>query len=352
MDNIEEKVLRFLQNKSTTDEKEEVINFLKQTDDEPEVRKVLDSIWQHNDIQIKKGVIDLSRVLDQVHLRINPSATLSARSENKVFLLKALNIASKVAAILFLPLLIASVWMFTHDAKMNTAKNAKWVEIATTMGAKTNLALPDGSKVWLNDASKLKYPTQFHGDYREVYLEGEAFFEIVKNKELPFLVKTRSAITKVTGTSFNIRAYPDDNVFEATLNTGIIELEISHGVNPAQTIPMKPREQISLNTQTGKIENKTVDAETFNSWINGKLLFRDTPMNEALRKLERWYNADIKLASPELKDILITATFQEEKLSQALDLLSFATPIKYHISNRERKEDGTYKKQTIIISKR
>jgi ferric-dicitrate binding protein FerR (iron transport regulator) len=212
--------------------------------------------------------------------------------------------------------------------------------------------LPDGSSVWLNDGSKLKYPASFSGKQREVHLEGEAFFNISKNEKIPFIVNSSTAAIRVTGTSFNVRAYPGDPVFEATLNSGIIELNIPRGTTDVQQIAMKPGEQVSVNLKTGQIDKKYVNAEEFNAWINGKLLFRDTPLDEVVLRLERWYNADIRLSSPELQNILITATFQEEKLTQALELLSYATPIKYSVSPRKRKEDGTYTKQLITISKR
>ncbi len=350
---IERKILNFLQNKSTPEESEEVIRFFNQKDDESEIRSILGAIWQNNDIRITNESIDFDSVLNKIHQRVDLSYPTEIGRNKKSSFLKTMQYISKAAAILFLPLLITTIWSLSRPVSTIESGKVTWVELVTPMGAKMSFELPDGSKVWLNDGSKIKYPTHFTGNQREVFLEGEAFFKVAKNDKLPFIVKNKSAIVKVTGTSFNFRAYPDDRMFETTLNTGVIELEIPKiGAKATHKIPMKPGEQICLNTQTGEFQAKKVDAETYNSWINGKLLFRDAPMDEAMRKLERWYNADIVIDSPELKNILITATFQEEKLSQAMELLSFATPIKYKISNRKRKEDGTYTKQLILISKR
>ncbi len=353
MDLKEEKIIRFLQNRSTPAESEEVINLLKQADHDPEIRRILGTFWQKNNIKIASGKVDLTNVLDRIHHQINKSEAsappVSSAKFKQSFQLSS--ILYKVAAVLFLPLLITTVWSLSTN-KSFWKEQTTWVELTTPVGAKMNFELPDGSKVWLNDCSKIKYPSHFSGSQREVYFEGEAFFNISKNEKMPFIVKNKAASVKVTGTTFNIRAYPDDVIYEATLNTGKIELEISNGIDGNLKIPMNPGEQVSVNTQSNQVDKKQVEADEFNAWINGKLLFRDTPLDEAIKKLERWYNADIRLDSPELGNILITATFQEEKLSQALDLLSFATPIKYSISPRKRKEDGTYTKQIITISKR
>jgi ferric-dicitrate binding protein FerR (iron transport regulator) len=297
--------------------------------------------------------MDLDTVLEKVHHRIDANNKSIPHLGNNSLSINWTNVFYKVAAILFLPLLITTIWSLSRPNAKVISEQSTWVELNTPMGAKMNFELPDGSRVWLNDGSKIKYPSQFTGNQREIFLEGEAFFQVAKNEKLPFILKNKSATVKVTGTSFNIRAFPDEQIYEATLNSGAIELEIPEtSVKAGHKMVMKPGEQIRLNTQTGIYEAKKVDAEAFNAWINGKLLFRDAPMDEVMRKLERWYNADIVIDSPELKNILITATFQEEKLSQALELLSFATPIKYSISNRKRKEDGSYTRQLIVISKR
>jgi ferric-dicitrate binding protein FerR (iron transport regulator) len=349
----EDKIVRFLQNISTVEETEEVVRFLDQTDNETEIRRTLGTIWQNHEFSTKNGNMDLDTVLEKVHHRIGAPVTTIPVCDKISLSINWMSVFYKVAAILFLPLLITTIWSLSRPNAKVIPEQTTWVELNTPMGAKMNFELPDGSKVWLNDGSKIKYPTHFASSQREVFLEGEAFFEVAKNEKMPFILKNKSATVKVTGTSFNIRAYPDEQLYEATLNSGTIELEIPEtGVKASHKMVMKPGEQIRLNTQNGKYEAKKVDAEAFNAWINGKLLFRDAPMDEVMRKLERWYNADIVINSPELKNILITGTFQEEKLSQALELLSFATPIKYSISNRKRKEDGSYTRQLIVISKR
>ena len=351
---IEEKILRYLQNDCTTDESEEVIRYLNDLDNDSEIRKKLFSLWLNNNFQLKSEELNFEDLLEKVHGRIVELPDNELANRFNKFVSISGKWLSRVAAILFLPLLLVTIWSFHHSNSRLKSSPVTWVELTTPTGAKTNFELPDGSHIWLNDGSKIKYPSQFEGNQREVKLEeGEAFFSIAKDESKPFIVSNRNASVKVTGTTFNIRAYPEDELFEATLNTGKIELEIHQStVAGRQKLLMKPGEQISVHTITGKIENKMVDANAFNAWINGKLLFRDTPFDEAIRKLDRWYNADIQLITPELKNILITATFKEEKLSQALELLSFATPIKYKISERKRKEDGTYTKQVIIISKR
>jgi ferric-dicitrate binding protein FerR (iron transport regulator) len=180
--------------------------------------------------------------------------------------------------------------------------------------------------VWLNDGTTLKYPEKFVNKERHVYIDGEAYFEVVSNPKKPFIVENRMMNTRVTGTKFNLNAYEDDNYFEATLIEGKIGLE-----NGKHSCVMKPGFQVQYDKTTEKIMNHEVNPSISKAWIEGKLVLQNEPLNIAVKKLSRWYNIEIIIQSPKLNEYLLTATIEDEKPEQTFKLIAYALPIKYTI---------------------
>jgi ferric-dicitrate binding protein FerR (iron transport regulator) len=211
-----------------------------------------------------------------------------------------------------------------------------------------------------------------------VYLEGEAFFDVAGDKLRPFYVNLGEMSVKAMGTSFNIAAYEKDNTFETTVISGEILLVkrrqarrdiVLYKMEPNQhtvydkfmkkitlyeveSLPeddidditvIKPIDTEPILTKVNKFENK------YTSWINGKLIFRNDPMDEVVKRLGRWYNVDIHLQDTILYDFRYTATFTNETLEQVLDLLSLSAPMEYSITERTMNEDNSYTKKSVII---
>ena len=176
----------------------------------------------------------------------------------------------------------------------------------------------------LNDGTIFRYPERFTGENREVFVDGEAYFEVRSNPQKPFVVDNKMIKTVVTGTHFNINGYSADRFFEATLSEGKVSLE-----KGKQNFSMSPGEQVQYDVQTNVIVKKNVNPENAVAWINGMLIFKDEKLETAIKKLGRWYNVEIILSDKGLNSYLLTGTFQHEKLYQTLKLISLALPVKF-----------------------
>ena len=233
----------------------------------------------------------------------------------------------RIAAVLVVALVITNLFFLSKPEQNNLVTQLQ--TIITPMGAKSKIVLPDSSIVWLNSGSTLSYPQQF-GENRPVTLAGEAYFEVSKN-EKPFLVSTQYGDVKVKGTSFNVKAYADDNAFETTLEEGIVTFKVK---NTENEVILQPGEQIE-KTATG-FNVKQVETKYFTSWKDGKLLFNKEPFPDFIKKLERWYNVKIEYSDPELDKLWYTGTIEMETISEVMEMISKAAPVKYNFNTKTR----------------
>ncbi|WP_313184423.1 FecR family protein [Sphingobacterium siyangense] len=165
------------------------------------------------------------------------------------------------------------------------------LELATPLGGIYQITLPDGTKVWLNARSSLKYPMSFAKNERRVSLEGEAFFEVTKDSARPFKVLSKGQEIEVLGTAFNVNAYPDNTAIKTTLVNGKVKL--SNDKRYSEAIYLLPGQQ-STNTNNGKIQLANVDTAPFTAWKEGLFYFDETPLSDALQQIGRWYNVEVK----------------------------------------------------------
>lgn len=162
-------------------------------------------------------------------------------------------------------------------------------KLTTPRSGQYQLILPDGSKVWLNNVSSLRYPTSFVGDKRIVELTGEAYFEIAKDPSKPFLVQTKEETVEVLGTSFNIMAYEDEGNIRTTLLNGAVRVKAGNA-----SVLLKPDEQAKFNSTEGMKVLKDVPSQDIVSWKNGFFYFGRASLKEVMRQLARWYDVDVE----------------------------------------------------------
>lgn len=246
--------------------------------------------------------------------------------------------------------LIAIVWFFSSEK--NSSEGMR--ELATANGSKRTIQLPDGSSVILNAESKLRYNKDFGVKHREIELEGEAYFDIVKNEKLPLTVHAGSVDIKVKGTVFNVKAYNEDSTIEASLITGAIEVIPQN--NPERKILLKPKEKIRINKNTtnalskvvadenqptkeliklDKINVNAVDSSIYEiAWIQQKLNFTREPFQTLAKKMESWYNVSIHFNNQNLANLTFTGSFEKETLVEALEALREITKFDYTIENK------------------
>jgi ferric-dicitrate binding protein FerR (iron transport regulator) len=251
--------------------------------------------------------------------------------------LKIYSYGLKIAAVLVIGLIISTVF-FSQRAEQNQS-TAQTITIRTPFGAKTSTALPDGSLVWLNSGSSLSFPAGF-GKSRPVKLTGEAYFEVVKSDK-PFIVSTSYGDVEVKGTSFNVKAFPDDNSFETTLVEGIV---IVSDKNTSDEVALIPGQQ-AVNSKNGfNVQN--VETSLFTSWKEGKLIFRKEYLPEVARRLERWYNVKIELDNDKrLTEIWYAGTIEMESFTEVLELLQVTAPVTFTFNDKTRTIKINYKQK-------
>lgn len=175
-------------------------------------------------------------------------------------------------------------------------------------GKRSTLILADGSKIHLNSGSSLVYPTEFAKDKREVYLDGEAYFEVAKEPERKFVVQTAYKVIEVLGTKFNVSVDKKQSLFETVLVTGKIALDSNDG-----KIELTPNQYYGYKPDSGEDELKTVDVKNYISWIEGKLKFDRESLDKVLRKLEKSYNIEIKFLDPKYLEYQISGNLDLKK---------------------------------------
>jgi ferric-dicitrate binding protein FerR (iron transport regulator) len=246
----------------------------------------------------------------------------------------------------------------------------KYLEILVPKGQRSQVVLPDGTKVWLNSGTSFKYPVEFLKDKREVYIDGEAFFNVTHNKKLPFLVHMKENLSvKVYGTEFNVKCYSEEKIIETTLVNGNIKLIKEDDNNHIlQEVNIKPNEKATYQKKNlqlvvtklasvPKIEGKAKpkpepqkvrevkpmdDIELITAWKDDALVFHNETFEEISIKMERWFGMKIAITDDDLKQERFTGKFvNKETIYQILDIFNRSEPIKYQIKN-----------QKIIISRK
>ena len=207
-------------------------------------------------------------------------------------------------------------------------------QLIVPRGGEYRLTLSDGTKVWLNSSSVLTFPTVFAGDFRKVKLSGEAFFEVSPDAGHPFIVVTSKMEVKVLGTSFNVSVYEDEEAVHTTLLEGRVEVRAGNG-GPCV---LKPGEQAYL--AEGQITRKEVNTRQFTSWISGKFMFCNTPLEEISKQISRWYDVDIFFSKEEVKKICFTgAILRFEPLEELIRMIENTSNVRFSVKNK-----------TIVIS--
>ena len=259
----------------------------------------------------------------------------------------------RVAAILLLPLLLYSGYLTMNSlSKSNVHEQVVMQTITSRQGMVSQFSLADGTKVWLNSGSQLQFPMHFTGDKREVHLKGEAFFEVTKNEKQPFRVNANELKIEVLGTSFNVVNFDDDSQSEVVLVTGKVALSYENGQIKKMYGTMQPYERVIYEKESQSIRAERVDVEKYIVWRDGNLIFRDDSMDNVVKRLSRWFNVEITINDPEIKNYIYKATFRNENLLQVLNLLKLSAPIEYQINKRKALPNGEFSKQNIVLMKR
>jgi transmembrane sensor len=336
-----EKIERFIEGKASEDEKVWIESLFRNGEENIALRQTLEKEWFRMVSENSESEVELSHILDRVHHIIRKN---EKKNEQKP-IQKILRYYVRAAAILLLPLLLSGGLVLNYIINKNREAPDQQVSssIYAPMGSRIKFNLPDGTKGMLNSGSTLTYSLPFSGN-RHVKLEGEVWLDVNYDEKHPLEINTGNSTVKVLGTTLNVSAYPDEKYVEVVLQKGSVEFV--NNINNDMAI-MTPSERLIF--KDGIISKSVTDPAKYNAWTEGKLVFRGDPMSEVVRRIDRWYNAKIILADPDLEKYSFRATFEDDNIEEVLHFLAMTSPIMYAITPRRLLEDGTYEKQIITI---
>lgn len=226
-------------------------------------------------------------------------------------------------------LLIGFSILFTYKSK--GIDHEAYFQTEVPYGEKSKIILADGSTVWLNSGSILKYSTSFNNKNREVILEGEGYFEVTKKNGIPFKVRTNEIDIVVKGTKFNVSAYKDDSFVRTTLIEGKVEIDYND-----KSIDMNPGEEVFLNKETGEIRNYRKDNLNTNTWIENNIEYDDITLDELMVILSRKYDIKITIQNDKLKGSKFSISLRnDESIDQIFNAINKIIPIKIRKENKE-----------------
>jgi len=255
-----------------------------------------------------------------------------------------------------------SILFVRNNRPASVASTGQYLEVVVPEGQRSQVNLPDGTKVWLNSGTRFKYPTEFLTNSRDVYVTGEAFFNVTHHKNLPFVVHLKENLSiRVLGTEFNVKCYDDDKIIETTLVKGMIRLIKKDDHNRiVQEVNIKPNEkatyektnlklvvtklgQASKEEETSAVAVQKVkepkpaeEVEFITAWKDNALVFHDERFEDIRVKMERWFGMKIDIGDTSLKQERFTGKFvNNETIYQILDIFNRPEPIQYSVKNKE-----------------
>lgn len=317
----EDLLIKYIDDSLSAEEKADVEVWLAAS---PENRKMLEQLYFT--IQLTERLKVMKSVdADKAFAQFKRNKDINKQKE-KLGLVVFWRTFQRIAAVLFIPLLLLAGYVLLREKGEET----QLVEMTTNPGVVSVFNLPDGSRVWLNGGSSLKYAASFGADHRRVELAGESYFEVAKDAARPFIVSVSPSYqVRVLGTSFNVSAYAEDHAIETTLIEGVVDVEVLSENGENTVCRLAPGEKAEYQKYKKTLEVKPVNTDADIGWINGEIVFELAPMDKVLKTLERHYNVQFDVKSPDIMDASIKARFKNEELTQVLEYLKVASGIEF-----------------------
>ena len=285
--------------------------------------------WHETKTKIIVSQNEIDRAFNKVisHQQNPETITVSNKSHQWGWNYK---IAAAVSLLIIAGWLIYGISDFSSEIPQVAETNVNILEKVVNKGQKLKIHLPDGSIVWLNSESKLTYPDRFNDSMREVNLTGEAFFEVVRNENKPFIVKTGDLQTKVLGTSFNVKSY------EGKINVALVSGKVSvSDIDSGSNHLLNPGEAIQYNVENQEFTPGKFNLKKVAGWKDGILYFDNASYNEVIETLERWYGVDIITENFQNRPWKYSGEFRNEYLDIVLESISYSKGFDYKIDQNK-----------------
>jgi len=302
-------------------------------------------IWKSKSVEILNIYVKSQKVWENSKSRISDENLNKDKQEvedgikldltRKIRKIQRQSMLYKIAAMLAFPLALAVSFYYFSSRTKSVNQVQQICEIISPKGHISKCILPDGTEVWVNTGSSITYDAStFNHKTREIQLSGEAYFNVSKNIKKHFIVNTALASINVTGTSFNVKSYPESGMFETVLSEGSIEMKLNSSAH--QTVQLVPGERAIFNLNKKGISIEKVDSEIFSAWRNGEILFKDATLNDLLKELERIYDIRFQMMDKQLGEFRFRGMFSyNNNLIDALEKIKRTSGIGYYIENKE-----------------
>jgi ferric-dicitrate binding protein FerR (iron transport regulator) len=296
---------------------DEIRQWLDDSYDNKKVYQDLFNIWQITGSFPERFLPDRPKAWHKIQHHIHSQ-------KRKYFLLRRIGqIAAAVIIVFF------SIWSGTKIDRQK--QRTQFTEVFSPAGQKTRIILPDSSIVLLNGNSQIRYNSNFNEDNRKVELKGEGYFEVRKDLSRQFIVSTSALDVKVFGTSFNVKAYEDDQNIEVGLKNGKVGIDRDE----KEIVKLSPGQVAIFDKKEQKFEVGKMDINLVSAWTKDEMVFKEESLEEIIKYMERWYSVSIQLA-PELQNgELLTFKVKTESLNELLKLIDILRPIKYQIDGKQ-----------------
>lgn len=335
---IEEQITAYLAHEASPEEVRELSAWIEASEENRHYYQHLRNIWQVAHPAFPAEEIDVEKARKRVVRQIDSRRSVLSRW---------IGYWQKAAAVLLIPVLLAWGYRIYTDRASQTVAGIAYQEVFAPYGTHSKIDLPDGSTVWLNAGSMLKYPVSFQSAERTVQLSGEAFFEVEADPQHPFIVRTNCLEVRAVGTAFHVEAYRRDSLQAVTMVKGKIDVK----VGSAPSFSLHPGERMGYDLRKSRCEVYRTDPYKWYAWKDGLLVFRNDPLEYVFKKIGQTFNVDIALKDTGIAKHLYRATFEDESLDEILRLLKMTAPIRYKQHTREKRAFDQYGKQRIEVYK-
>jgi len=313
-------IARYLAGQTTAEEEETLLNWIAESSKHQHLFNEYKIIWYQ---KLPQDQFNVAKGLANLNFRIDETEKVEKKISRSW-----LRIAASIVFVL-----AAGLGIFYFGFKSDSVYAL--VERTTQSAQKLTFQLPDGTTVKLNANTSLRFPEKFSGETRDVFLSGEAFFDVVKDASNPFIVRTNEdVIVHVLGTSFNIRTTESSTSIVVATGKVSVSKDSQHKI-------LLPREKATYLATTDELITETANLEYELAWKDNTLVFDDTPLEEAARMLENWYGVTISFKDTGLKNCLITGKFVNEPIRKILEAIRFSTGIEIKETGKEIELSGT-----------
>lgn len=351
-DEIYDKLAKVLQNKASDAEVNDVDSWLSQNPENSKSYEEFRAMWQLSGIKSSTDAYDPDMAWKNVMPLLDSTPPLQESQEPKSSFVRSL---LKIAAIVVVAFGLGMLTMVLFQHRATTQVRNVFTEQIVPYGSKSQVTLPDGTKIWLNAGSSLKYSQDYNARSREVFLEGEAYFEVTANKHLPFVVKTYGVMVKVVGTAFNLKAYREEKKIEAVVDRGTVklygtdslpsfpkELVLTAKQKVTIGIPEEPSQNLQHQTTAVRQEVATpkitltnnVETILYTSWKDKRWIIEREELGSLAVKIGRRYDVEVEFESEALKHFTFSGIIEDETLGQVLKVISLTAPVSYTLDKK------------------